>query len=308
MRENNQRRNPFLLAPTILFPTVLLFGIASFIFSEPFGQANSWWIAALLFVFTFGLPIAMFFYLRGRKWISSCLLPLTGRGFMLSIGAALLMGVQSTWFRSLIIDGSYDHRIYDFYGLSFEIATDSAEKILTAIFAFALLPAILEGVLCRGIFMYEYRFGGVVLSVLMSSALCAVTGVTVPGAILHFLNGIVLSVVVFITGNFIYSVFAYFMVLVYSLFWEKYLLFLALEIETRSLLLFILLGTWITAMVIFCDNAERILRKRGEMENPKPRTLSVKRSFSVFYDMISAPMLWADILIFSVFAVLHLFL
>lgn len=307
MQENKKRRNPFLFAPVLLLPTIVLLGSVSLIFSEPFKSLAFYLIAGVIFFLAFGVPITMFFCLRGKKWLSASLLPIGFRGIVLSFSAAFLMMSQSVVCRTLLMEGFFDHRIYTMYGLSFEVGVDSAEKIFTAILVLALIPAIMEGILFRGIFMYEYRFGGVILSVLFSSVLCAMTGVTFSDSLLYLMNALVLSVTAFVTGNFISSVLAHFIFLVYSLFWEKYLLFLGLEIETQMVLFFLLLGVWITAAMIFCDNAERILRKRGERENPRPPRFTLKQSFLVFFDIISAPLLWADVLIFAVFAVLHLF-
>ena len=292
-----------LLLPIILFP-----GAASLIFSEPFAKENGYWISALLSLFIFGLPIALFFCLRGGKWMPFCFFPIRRRCFLLSFGAALMMIAQNTLLRSLMTDGFFNHRVNTLYGFSFEIGAGSTGEILGALFVFAVLPAFLEGILFRGILMYEYRFGGVVLSVLFSSVLYAMTGVTFSGFLLCFINGIALSATAFITGNVLCSVFAHFLALAFSLFGEKYLLFLSMETETRSVLFFVLLGIWIAAVLCICDSAEKILRARGESDNPMPRVLAKRSGFLVFYDMISAPMLWLDVLIFSVFAILHLFL
>ena len=308
MPVNNQSRNPFLFAPALLLPILLFFGIASLIFSAPFGSTNGWLIAILLFLFAFGLPITLFCCLRGGKWLSASLKPVSWRGIVLSLGMAVMMMVQSVICRSLTMEEIFDHRIYTVYGLSFEISTESTGEMIGAFFAFALIPALLEGVLFRGIFMHEYRFGGVILSILVPSVLCSMTGVTFPAFAMYFLNALTLALTMFITGNFLCSVFVHLLSLVFSLFWEKYFLFLALEIETRAVLFFLLLGVWLTAAVFVFDAAEKIFRKRGEKENEMPRRLSRKTRFVVFFDIISAPMLWADCLVFSIFAILHLFL
>ena len=308
MQENNRRRNPFLFAPVLLFPALLLLGIASFVFSEPLARNVGSFAAILIFLFVFGLPTVLFFCLRGGRWLSSCLLPVSGRGFLYSMGAAVLLIMQNIIFHSLTIEKFFDYRIYTVYGLSFEPAMDSFGSALLSFCAFALLPALLEGVLFRGIFMYEYRFGGVLFSVLLSSFLCAMTGMSVQLFPLHFLNGIVLCMTVFVTGNLPCSVFAHLTALTFSLFEEKYFMFLAEEQETRMFMIFILLGVWLPAVVFFSDSAEKILRKRGEREDKKPICVPKGVGATVFFDVVSAPMLWADVLCFSVFSVLHLFL
>ena len=306
MQENN-RRNPFLFAPVLLFPILLLLGIASFIFSEPLAKNIGTVSAILIFLFVFGLPTVLFFCLRGGKWLSSQLLPVSPRSFLYSIGAAALLIMQNIIFHSLAIEKFFDYRIYTVYGLSFEPAMHSFGGVLLSFCAFALVPALLEGILFRGILMYEYRFGGVLFSVLFSSLLCAMTGMSFKLFPLYFLNGIVLCMTVFVTGNLFCSVFAHITALTFSLFEEKYFMFLAEERETKLFMIFILLGVWLPVAVFFSDNTEKILRKRGKREDKKPICIPKGMGKSVFFDIVSAPMLWADMLCFSAFSVLHLF-
>ncbi|MBQ3490103.1 MAG: CPBP family intramembrane metalloprotease [Clostridia bacterium] len=307
MRENNQRRNPFLLAPALVLPAVFFFGIVSFIFSEPLGSTAAYILSALFFLFIFGLPIALFFCLRGGKWLSSCLLPVKGRSIALSLGAALLMIAQSTFLRSLAPD-FFDYRTYTLYGISFFAEADSFGAFAVLFFALVLIPALTEGILFRGILMYEYRFGGALFSVLVSSFLYAALSMNPIAFPPYFLNGILLSATAFITGNLFCSVFAHVIFLLFAMFGEKYLLFLASETETRMILFFVLAGIGIASVVFICDAAEKILRVRGEQEHQKPIVSPKRKRFIVFWDMISAPLLWADFFCFAVFSILHLFI
>ena len=308
MQENKQRRNPFLFAPVLLLPTLLLLGIAGLIFAEPFAKNIGAIAAILIFLLVFGLPIVLFFCLRGRKWLSACFSPVSGRSLLFSMGVAVILVMQNIIFHSLTVGKFFDYRIYTVYGLSFEVELHSFGAGLLAFLAFALLPAVLEGILFRGILMYEYRFGGVLCSVLISAFLYAMMGMTFSQSFLYFLNGIVLCATAFITGNMLCSVFAHLAALTFSLFEEKYFMFLAEEQETRMFMIFTLLGVLLPVAVFCFDSAERILRKRGEREDKRPICIPKGAGGRVLFDIISAPMLWADVLCFSAFSVLHLFL
>ena len=307
MRENNQRHNPFLLAPALALPAILFFGIASFIFSEPIKNTAAYVVSALLVFFLFGLPIALFFGLRGGKWLSARLMPVTGRGIALSFAASLLMIAQSTFLRSMPWN-DFDYHTYSLYGVDFEISAESLGTFVLVLLIFALIPSLLEGVFFRGILLYEYRFGGIAFSVLFSSLIYAMTAGSAVSFPLYFLNGITLSVTATVTGNLFCSVLSHVIWILFAVFGEKYLLFLAFESETRAILFFVLAGIWIACAVFFCDASEKILRVRGEKEQAAPITLPKRNRFVVFFDMISAPMLWADFLCFSIFAILHLLL
>ena len=308
MQENKQRRNPFLFAPVLLMPALLFLGIAGVVFADPFSKNVGVLAAVLIFLLIFGLPICLFFCLRGGNWMAYRFSPVSGRSFLFSLGAAVLLVMQNIIFHSLTVGRFFDYRIYTVYGLSFELDFHSFGAGILAFLAFALLPAVLEGILFRGIFMYEYRFGGVFGSVLISSFLYAMMGMAFSQLPLYFLNGIVLCVTAFVTGNLLCSVFAHLAALTFSLFEEKYFMFLAEEQETQMFMIFTLLGVLLPVAVFFFDNAERILRKRGEREDKKPICVPKGAGARVLFDVVSAPVLWADVLCFSVFSVLHLFL
>ena len=308
MRENNQRHNPFILAPALLLPILLFLGIAGFIISNPFEKNISYIIIAILLVIVYGVPTVIFFRLRGGKWISSCLAPLSVGSLIFSISAALMMMAHSTFFRSLTLGDFFDYRIYTIYGMPFRIDVDSVSSFVGAFLALALVPAVLEGIFFRGILMYEYRYGGIVLSVFMSSVLYAATSAEFISFPLYFLNGFMLSVIVFLTGNLFCSILAHIIYILFSMMGEKYLLFLAAETETRGIMLFLLLGVWLTVAIVFFESAEKLLRKRGENEQPKPIRLSRRNFLTVFYDILAVPMLGADAFCFFIFAILHLLL
>lgn len=308
MQENNQRRNPFLLAPTLMLPILIILGIAGFVVSEPLEKNISYIVALLLFFFAFGLPTFLFFRMRGGKWISSYVEKLSVRSVILCISASLLMMAHSAAYRSLTLGDFFDHRIYTVYGMPFLIDADSIGSLVGTFFILAFVPALLEGIFFRGILMYEYRYGGILLSIFMPSVLYAMTGAEFSSFPLYFMNGVMLSVIVFLTGNLFCSVFAHILYILFSMFGEKYLLFLAAETETRAVMLFLLFGAWLTVAIFFFDAAENLLRKRGESERKKPIGLTKRTRFVVFYDIFSTPMLWADAICFFAVSILHLVL
>lgn len=307
MRENNQRQNPFVLAPVLMLPILVFLGIASVIIGKPLEKNISYIIATFLFLFVFIMPIVFYFRLRGGKWLSSCFASISFRSVVFSVSAALLMMAHSVAYRSFTLGDFFDYRIYTIYGVPFSLDVESFGAFIGVFFVGGVVPALLEGVFFRGIFMHEYRFGGVVLSIFMSSALYAMMGMDFISFPLYFLNGIMLSAVVFLTKNLFCSVLTHLIYILFVMLGEKYLLFLAIETETRGVMLFLLFGAWLTIAIFFFDAAEKILRKYGENEQPKPIGLSKRNCFRVCYDILFVPMLWIDIFCFSIISILHLF-
>ncbi len=295
-----------MFAPAIVLVILAVFGILGFIpirFGEGYGK---YIFAAVSVLLVFGSAIGLSVFVRGAGWISRCLASPKQGSLLLSISAAGMMMVQSAGIRSFLTENFYDYRTYPFYGLSFESMTDSTGALICMFLVLVLLPVLLEEILFRGCLLHEYRYGGVFLSVIVSSFLYAMTGMSPADFPIHFLNGVLLSAVVFLTGNLFCSVLAHLLYALFVLSIEKYIFFMALE--TRILILLVLLALWLFAVIGFCGSAEKILRQKGENEERMPVRLQKGKFFIVLRDVFSAPIMWADIFCFALVCVLHIFL
>lgn len=306
MQENKGRQNPFLLAPALVLVIPVVFGILSFITIGGGEGYGGYIIAALAILLVFGLILAMAFSLRGAGWLVRAF----GRGkngsLLLCLAASGMMMIQSVGIRSFLTESVYDYRLYSLYGMSFESTARSTTELILLLFVVVLLPALLEEIFFRGFLMYEYRYGGVFLSVIISSFLYAMTGMSLADFPVLFLNGVLLSAVAFLTGNLFYSVLAHLLYAVFALSFEKYIFFIAEE--TRILIFLVLAALGLLFAVGFCGSAEKILRERGENEERMPARLKKGKLFMILRDVFAAPMIWADTFVFALICILHIFL
>jgi membrane protease YdiL (CAAX protease family) len=254
----------------------------------------------------FGIAIALSFTLRGAGWLSGCLGHHMDGSLALCLSASCMMMVQSVGIRSFLTENFYDYRSYSLYGMTLESATDSIGAFLLMFFVFGVLPAIAEGILFRGFVLHEYRYGGVLISIGISSFLYAMTGMSLADLPVYFINGVLLSAVVFLTGNLFYSVLSHSLYVLFVLSLEKYIFFIALE--TRILIFLVLVMAGLLSAVCFCGSAEKLLRQKGENEARAPIRLKKGKFFVIFKDILSAPMLWADAACFLLICVLHILL
>ena len=306
MQENKGRQNPFLLAPALVLVLPVVFGILSFITIGGGEGYGVYIVAALAILLVFGLILAMAFLLRGSGWLVRAF----GRGkkgsFLLCLAASGMMMIQSVGIRSFLTESVYDYRLYSLYGMSFESTARSTTELILLLFAVVLLPVLLEEIFFRGFVMYEYRYGGVFLSVIISSFLYALAGISLADFPVLFLNGVLLSAVAFLTGNLCYSVLAHLLYAVFALSFEKYIFFIAEE--TRILIFLVLAALGLLFAVGFCGSAEKILRERGENEERMPVRLKKGKLFVILRDVFAAPMIWADTFVFALICILHIFL
>ena len=306
MQENKGHRNPFLSAPVLILPLLVLFGALSFI-SIGSVKGNSAYIIALVSVLLiFGFSITLSFYLCGGGWMSRCFAGGKKGSLLLAVSAASMMMVQSVGIRSFLTENFYDYRLYSLYGMSFESVTDSTGTFLLMFVALAVFPVLAEEILFRGFLLHEYRYGGVLLSTVITSFLYAMSGMSLWDFPIHFLNGVLLSAVVFLTGNLFYSVLAHLLYALFAMSFEKYLFFAAME--TRILIFLVLVAWGFFSAIGFCGSAEKLLRQRGENEERAPIRLKKGKFFVILKDIFAAPMIWADIGCFALISVLHIFL
>ena len=123
MQENNERRNPFLLAPAVTLAVLIVFGILSFI---PFGKEIVAYIVAIgLALVVFGGLVFAAFRLRGGKWWNACTQSRARGGWAIALSAAGVMMMRSAMIRSFLIGESYHYRTYSFYGITLDVHADS---------------------------------------------------------------------------------------------------------------------------------------------------------------------------------------
>jgi membrane protease YdiL (CAAX protease family) len=273
----------------------------------PFGDGIVGYIvAAASTMIVFGLAIGLSIYFGSGKWFGRCFGAHKKGSFALSLSCSAVMMMQSAMIRSFLIGERYDYRAFSLYGMSFESAADSTGAFLLMFAVLAVLPSLAEGIFFRGFLMYEYRYGGVALSVIMSSFLYAMTGMSLWHFPVYFVNGVLLSVNVFLTGNLFYSILSHLLYGFFALSVEKYFFFTAQETPALSFLVMAAIG--LLAVIWFFGSAEKILRQRGECEERMPVRLKKGRCFVVLADIFSAPMIWTDIGCFVLICALHILL
>ena len=309
MPANNGRRNPFLTAPSLVLFVFLFLGIVGLI---PVGSASentAYVIVLILAVCIFGVPTAAFFSIRGggavrRFGFSS----LSKNKWLLSLACGLVMSFQSAALDCAPGAETYDYTAYRLYGSAFDNTPDSFGSFILILFALVIVPSVLEEVFFRGILVYEYRFGGVIPVAVITASLYAMSTFSFASFPKFFVNGVMLALVSFLTGNLFCAMLSHGLYALFAVFAEKYFWFVSTESESRFLFWLILLSLLLVSLLLFLHFAEKTLRNRAEIEDELPVRVPKGKLFIVLYDMITAPMLGADMLCFVIFALLNLFL
>lgn len=291
MPTNNRRKNPFTLAPALTFVVLALFIVFGF-----FDVKNHVAMAILTVIVFFGVFIA-YLFCRGNLLLRIPNKKISGEGVWLAFfGAVLMILLSSLWKFGVLRSGADT--------LS-PLPNSFGQGIFMAI-TLALVPAVCEEYFFRGIVMLEYRFAGVFGAVLFSALLFAVAHLSLAMFPMYFFSGIVLALVVFVTGDVKVAVFSHFVYNLFMLFAERRVYLLALDGESRVLFILLFGVLFFLALFAFFRIAALCLRARAEDE--PPIRVPKGKGFWVFTDIISAPSLWLVLVCFLVFAILDIFL
>lgn len=172
--------------------------------------------------------------------------------------------------------------------------------------AFALLPAISEEVLFRGIIMSEYGEYGIFISVFMSSLLFSLAHGNAAKIPVYLFCALVLAVITYATRSVITSIIVHMLYNMFVLFFDDYLLTLAAKHNIgSSLLIIILAGVFMICAVVSTFEISSLYRRYCE-DNEESRYLP-KRKQKLSSSLSSSILSPAFILLAVVFIVMEIF-
>ena len=144
------------------------------------------------------------------------------------------------------------------------------------ILAYAVLPAISEEILFRGVLLTEYERHGVGVAVAISSVLFSVIHFNFGGLPVYLFSGFVLAVMTYLSRSVWNAVIAHFFYNLFGLFGQPYLRSFYEITGSTSLFLFLLIALLLLSLAVFAGEAARLCKlyaTRGvrHLEPPKTR-------------------------------------
>ncbi|MBQ7820671.1 MAG: CPBP family intramembrane metalloprotease [Clostridia bacterium] len=124
--------------------------------------------------------------------------------------------------------------------------------------AYALTPAIIEEFLFRGVILTEYKSGGRVCAVVISSLLFAFMHYGFENLILSFFIGVMLAFSVYVTGSVWSAVLIRFAYNLYTLYLETQLFAVLDRPNNNVFMIFIFVGLFLLSLVLLLGCAEKM--------------------------------------------------
>ena len=253
----------FIIHPTVLvLATYVLLLLTKLIDITLINRENEYFSVVILQMMIFLLPGAIWCIFSGEKYLSGLRLKMiTPDSIALIISSALLIASGSLLI-SVLFGGleslSQNFSLYDTF-ISKDQGTIPNKIYL--IMAYAVLPALCEEFIFRGILCHEYEKGGVLRAVILSSVFFALLHFNLQNLPLYLFSGLILAMTLYCTRSLFGSIIAHFLYNIFGLFGQPYMSNLYQITNSPKLFVFIVATVCIISAVVFCGEASRLYKK-----------------------------------------------
>ena len=251
------------LHPTVLvLVTYLLLLLSKVIDLTLLNRENEYYSIVILQMMIFLLPGAIWCRFSGEKYLSALRLrmikldslPIILSAAFLMASGGLLLGVLFGGTESLA--GSFS--LYDTF-----ISKDNGTvpNTIYLVLAYAVLPAIGEEFVYRGILCHEYERGGVLRAILASSLFFGLLHFNLEHLPVYLFAGLILAMTLYATRSLFGAILAHFLYNIFGLFGQPYINNLYQVTGGSSFFLFLMIGLCLGSAALFCGQAARLYRR-----------------------------------------------
>lgn len=259
----SKKDRTFVLQPTVLVAaTYVLLLLSKMIDLTIINRENEYYSVVILQMMIFLLPGAIWCKFSGEKYVSRLRLrPFKASALLLILSAALLM-ISGGLLISVLFGGleslSQNFSLYDTF-ISRDNGTVPTRLYL--VIAYAVLPAICEEFIYRGILCREYERGGVGRAIVLSSLFFGLLHFNIVNLPVYLFSGVILAMTLYATRSLFGAMLAHFLYNIFGLFGQPYMSTLYHITNSTKLFLFLVGFTFLLSAALFCGEAARLYRQ-----------------------------------------------
>ncbi len=258
-----KEKKPFILTPTVVvLATYVLLLLSKLIDMTVINRENEYYSVVILQLMIFLLPGAIWCKFSGEKYIKGLRLRLPRPNSFLLIASSAVLMISGGLLLSTLFGGldalSKNFSLYD----TFISKTDgSVPSSLYLLAAYAIIPAICEEFVFRGILCYEYESGGVLRAIVFSSVFFALLHFNPVNILVYLFSGAVLALVLYASRSLIGAMIAHLLYNIFGLFGQPYMNTLYRITGSSNFFLFIVAFLFLVSGAIFCHQAAKLYKK-----------------------------------------------
>ncbi|MBE6671033.1 MAG: CPBP family intramembrane metalloprotease [Ruminococcaceae bacterium] len=219
--------------------------------------------------------------------------------FVASCFGVLVFGSTLLNTASFYLFGSNDS--YSIYGTYASIGDNGWTNLVYIVITFALLPAITEEFIFRGILLSEYSSYGVSTAIILSSAMFSMLHFSLNQFFVYFFCGVVTAYAVYITQSLFAAMLLHFLNNLYAIFFESILWDVIKSPNSLIFFLFVIMTLFIVFLVLSLNGAENILYTSGvKGEQSPPEAQKREGGIKLLFEALVSPSFLGCILLYLV--------
>ena len=252
-----------IITPTLLvFSTYALLLFSKIVDLTLLNRENEYYTVVILQLMIFLLPGAIWCKYRGEGYVKRLRLRLPKPSSFLIILSGTLLMISGGLLLSVLLGGleslSQNFSLYD----TFISKTDgSIPSNIYLLIAYAIIPAICEEFIFRGILCHEYETGGVARAVAFSSIFFAMLHFNPINIMTYLLSGIILALVLYATRSLFAAMITHLLYNIFGLFGQRYMNTLYKITGSETFFVFIVAFIFLLSAALFCRQAAKLYKK-----------------------------------------------
>jgi len=312
VKVKDKKKNIVLTPSIVVLCTYFLLLFSKIIDIALINRENEYYSVILLQLMIFLLPGAIWCKFSGEDYIKGLRLRLPKARTLLLIGSGALLMISGGLLMSVLFGGlnslSRNFSLYD----TFISKTDGSLPSKLYLFAaYAIIPAICEEFIFRGILCYEYENGGVMRAVAFSSLFFALLHFNPVNILVYLFSGVILALVLYASRSLIGAMITHFLYNIFGLFGQPYMDILYRITGSSNFFLFLVAFCFFLSGAVFCHQAAKLYKKylyEGVSSDYRKPVLDSKAQIRASYiSVIKEPATIACFVFYIIASIIYIF-
>ena len=252
----------------IITPSLLVFATyALLLFSKILdltliNRENEYYTVVILQLMIFLLPGAIWCKYRGESYLRGLRLRLPRPSSFLIILFATLLMISGGLLLSVLFGGLESlSRNFSLYDTFISKSNGTIPSNLYLLIAYAVIPAICEEFIFRGILCHEYEKGGVVRSITFSALFFAMLHFNPINILTYLFSGVILALVLYATRSLFAAIITHLLYNIFGLFGQRYMNTLYKITGSETFFIFIVAFIFLLSAALFCRQGAKLYKK-----------------------------------------------
>ena len=277
----NRKFKETVFTPILIIVIFLLVIAASLLPESVIGiNENPYLAVVVIELLTYAVPSLFYCRIRGREFTPGLRLKLFSPSKLLYLSHATIFMMSGIMLISMILcsvvpDAFMASSVQTYAAFAMN---ERFFDVLYLIVTFAILPAVTEEFLFRGIIIGEYENRGAGVAVFMGAAMFAMSHFSITRLPVYLFSGIVLGCVLYATDSLMASITVHAINNAVVLLGEKYIIHIVEKQNISMLIMFLILGVVVLVSgMLMCFEAGTIYRRYAEENKPSDYAAGGKR-------------------------------